>query len=201
MGLMKKPLLAAAAAAGFALAASSANALPFYGSFSVDANSGDGLIIETYAHNGGVLDFTLGSGTYTVDLFDIWTNESDVGRDDYAPRDISVGFDFTSPVLNGTSSGETSGDSLLGLLQWGSLTWVNPTDLVMSSGDILRVSLSNETFNEGLFGLFPGQRHGATVSATFEYVAVPEPATLALLGTGLLAIGVVRRKRRSASLS
>lgn len=39
---------------------------------------------------------------------------------------------------------------------------------------------------------------GGTVTATAVTTATPEPATLALLGSGLFAIGVLRRKKRLA---
>ena len=46
-----------------------------------------------------------------------------------------------------------------------------------------------------IFGKFAGTFSGGTVTAT---TATPEPATLALLGSGLFAMGGLRRKKRLA---
>lgn len=176
----------------------------FDGSFTVDANTSDpGLVVHTYSWNDGEFTFDLSEGGSTsVKLFDIWTDESWVNPDDTVHKDISVNFSFSEPdgFTDPGIGGHTFGGSLLwGLSQWGEVQWDNPANLPFGTDGLLQVSLTETTFNKGLFGLNSGERHGASIFADFTLVAaatpVPAPAALALMGIGLFAIGAVRRRR------
>jgi len=71
----------------------------------------------------------------------------------------------------------------------------------LNVGDrIFRISLTDEVFNQGAFGLNDGPYCGATVRATVEQIethsAVPDGDSTAMpLGLSLLGIGLVSRKR------
>ena len=90
--------------------------------------------------------------------------------------------------------------AFFGILQQGVLTWTSPIDFAFGVGGLLEVSLTNEVFNTGLFGLKPGERKGATVQANFtlikEPTAVPLPGALPLFAGGLAGLGWLGRRRK-----
>jgi hypothetical protein len=180
-GCVKK---AAAAAAFLAVlgASSGASAVSFSGSYQVNALSSDpGLVIQTQ-ELADPLNFVLANpgDWYSVDLFKIWTDEGDVGNDDQVPAPISVDFSFSAPPSSGAVTGITVGGGLL--FQEGRVEWDGPEIISFGNGGQLKVRLSDEDFNWGIFGLSEGYKHGATVKAKFELisnsVAVPLPASL-----------------------
>jgi hypothetical protein len=195
---------AAASAAAFVAAvavASAASAVGFSGSYAITAhNSGNGLLIHTQ-ELADPLNFVLNNpgDMHTVNLFKIWTDESDVGWDDGVARPISVAFDFSSPASLGTVSGTTVGGGFV--FQEGRLTWNGPGLINFGNGGQLQISLSDEDFNEGFFGLTPGKKHGAKVEAKFTLISdsvseVPLPASLPLFMAALGGLAVLRRRNR-----
>jgi hypothetical protein len=201
--------------------ATSAGAVTFSGDFSITAQDQDpGLVIQVNPVS-GPLDFTLDQGESTsFALFDIWTNEGTVnGGEDTVGDPISVAFHFDEPLppFGAPLDGTTDGVSLAwGIVQYGEVSWNNPLDLAYGPlGDgLLRVTLSNETFNPGFFGL---GTNGATVNVTFELVAaasedpigpsaaavaaVPVPPAIALFVTAVAGLGAgsFRMRRRGAA--
>jgi hypothetical protein len=166
-------------------------------------SSGSGLVIETQSINSN-LNFTLNAVGQSVssNLFNIYTNETQVDPDDLSAKPISVAFNFTSPAFGGVLSGTTFGESFFGVFQNGALTWNNSGTGIFNfgNGGKLQVNLNDTEFNSGLYGLDQGVRDGGTVTAKFTLLAMtsaaPEPATWAFMIFGFGAAGYSLRRRR-----
>lgn len=200
-----------------AMASFAASATMIQSNYSVDASTTDpGLRISTADNSPNPFTHDLNAGqSVTFDLFDIWTDENSLDTGwfscgaDCDPRPISVNFGFLAPETGqGDVTGSTRGTftGFLNFAQKGKVTWDGPLSFAFGPNDdgLIQVSLSNESFNKGYFGLNEGRGYGATVQASLKLVSdataadVPEPGTLALFGLALLAIGVgVTRRRRA----
>jgi len=181
-----------------------ASAIPFQGTYDVTVNtSTDGLQVAVTPENGSLaFDLAPGQQTSWISLFRISTPESTVNSDDTVPLAATIDFAFVLPtIFGGSADGTTQGASLFyGLWQQGELHWAyGGLSSLYFDGGILDVFLQDPTFGGGFLGLSDDAN---TVNAKFSYragatqpVAVSEPATLALLGVGLLLVGLIVRRR------
>jgi hypothetical protein len=135
--------------------------------------------------------------TYSKNLFEIGTDEKALNLDDLIPFSIAVNFLFTEPKpdFGGQSKGITGAGWWRN--SFGYVLWDNPLILEFGQTGLLGVTLSHVTFG------LPGS---ANVMANFELVradagvtSVPEPGTLSLLGVGVAAAAIARRKRNRRS--
>jgi hypothetical protein len=176
-----------------------ASALTFNGSWNISGSalSDPGLVVKT-TPGSGTFGFDLDDGESTrFRLFKLWTEETDVGRDDRAADDIFANF-----TINGTSgslAGTIKGHDAF-LFQWGSLDWANPLELDVGRG-VLSIALNGiEHFNKGWFGLDPSATK-PKVYAEFSYretspAPVPLPAGLGLIAAGIGALGFFGFRRK-----
>src|SRR5690606_4463159 len=134
------------------------------------------LVIQTYVENIAGHGFWLDDWEHeTFAFFDIWTDETHVNSDDQTSREISATLIFSVPDAAATVEGRTVGASLLGSLQAGQVSWDGPAVIEVADRRF-SVTLSDETFNLGLFGLNEGYKYGASVKATVKQLASWDPA-------------------------
>jgi hypothetical protein len=205
-GVYARKLAATAAFVAVVGVSTVASAVSFSGSYQINALSSDpGLVVQTQ-ELADPLNFVLTNpgDMVTLNLFKIWTNETDVGSDDFMQAGISVDFDFTSPLTTGTVTGATFGATAFFVFEGGELVWDGPKVLDFGNQGKLQIELSDESFNYGLLGTTPGKKHGAIVEAKFTLVSdsvsqVPLPASLPLFMAALGGLALIRRRTSTAA--
>ena len=151
--------------------------------FSTGANSLDG--------SSGAGDLEIGD-SLDVDFFDL-----SVGGFGSADATIIATLAFDSPDVLPVATGQGNFWTFFGLYSEGTLVWEQPGLVDLNDGSYLSIKFDN--IDAAGFG------NGATVGVTIAHVSglgggptgVPEPGTLALIGIGLLALGITRRRQRA----
>ena len=140
---------------------------------------------------------TTGPASKTYDPY-LTIQSNDTNGFGTATDNLMVAFNFTQPDpatggITGTGSEEVE---FGGFFSNGSITWNNGgmNTVTFSDGAVLQIALSNADFSNF------GRNDSADIKGTFTLThdpSVPEPGALALLGVGLLGLGVVGRRKAS----
>lgn len=119
------------------------------------------------------------------------------GNYDYRTTFNLTGFDFNTAVITGKWATDNSGSDIL--LNGGSTGIPNTTGFgtfsptfTISSGFVAGLNTLDFLVNNGGSTANPT---GLRVEMTGTATAIPEPASLFLIGTGLVAFGIFRRRR------
>lgn len=108
-----------------------------------------------------------------------------------------IAEDNNGNIYNYDLSGNILGQFNIGSGRWGALAWEPLTDTLWTvnnnNSEIRQLDKNGNILYSAIIADF-----GNIWGGEFEMRAVPEPATIGLLGVGLLAFGIVRRRRSDA---
>ncbi len=200
---MRAILTTVAAAGAFLIAAGSSMANPIGLTYAGDiafldkADSGRNVAVTMNLANptspNFSTDLTVGMEHDLGNLFSLTTTVATGGTYRFID-DIVVTFTFTQPpggtgTVTATDTGSIRGNNLGAI----DISWNNPTFVSFSDGSILSIAL--QTIDPP--GSYRQQTDLIDVKFTLTQgpTAVPEPLTLAVLGTGLIGLGMVRRRQ------
>jgi PEP-CTERM motif len=186
--------------AALALTAGAAHATPFLGTVTfTDSTPGNSLNLTATSQQ---ISFnqTAGGVFSMPTLLTIKSTDTSGNGVNTTTDAITVTFDFTQPSVGTGSTSGTGAETVFSLngtvyARTGSIVWNNPNTIIFSDGAILSVSLVDATL--GGNGATLSANVGATFADIKDPTSVPEPMSLALLGTGALGMASAVRRHRS----
>jgi hypothetical protein len=190
--MVKKVVLLVVLSLALPLAAFASSSIDIGNAGGVIAGNSSGLSLtgSTLFKVGGIVGSNLGSLTFTTGAFT--SGDADMGGTLAAGGSFLITGNGTNGVPNGVifSGTFSSGTWELVTLANGTHNYILTAGVVNASGQVAATTQLTINTGKGFFNGSTGLSSGNT------NLVVPEPGTLALLGTGLIALaGLIRGKR------